>query len=311
MAKGGPKTNQLAWDDLRTALFLARAGSVRRAARELGVSHSTVLRRLRALESAMGAKLFVDTGEGYETTPAGQDVFDTATQLEDSVVGLGRRVGGHDARLTGPVRVTLPDPFMPMLAPVFAEFARAQPGIEITVALGTHYVDLAHRAADVAVRIAEAPPPDLVGQKVCRVATAVYGSAEHLRGRSTRSLDALEWVDWERGSEMAFARWREQHHPKARVALRVDAGWAFREAIDAGVGVAIAPCALGETMPGWRRVRPVPEVSAPLWVLTHRDLRTTARVRVVRDFLVDALRSRRALIEGRTPARQHPRARSV
>lgn len=298
MPSSGPNSHHLSWDDLRTALFLARAGSVRKAARELGVSHSTVLRRLAALEAAVGVELFVDKGEGYETTPAGQDVFDTASAVEEAFLGLERRVRGRDTKLVGPVRVTLPDPFAALLAPIFAELAREQPGIEVTLTLASDFVDLAHRAADVAIRVADAPPPDLVGHRVGQAASGIYGSEAYLRGRSTRDLASLAWVDWEQGSERVFARWVRANVPAARIALRVDTGWAFRDAIDAGAGVGLVPCALGELVPGWQRVRRVAELTSSLWVLTHRDLRTTARVRVVRDFVVEALLKRRALLEG-------------
>jgi DNA-binding transcriptional LysR family regulator len=295
----GPNLHHVNWDDLRTALFLARAGSIRKAARELGVSHSTVLRRLRALEEAVGVELFVNKGDGYEATPAGQDVFDTATTLDEAVTGLERRVSGHDFRLTGPVRVTIPDPLVPLVFPIFSAFSREQPGIEVTLALGAGFVDLAHRAADVAIRITGAPPPDLVGQRVCNVNVGIYGSEAYLRGRNTKSLASLDWVSLERGSDMAFAKWIETHLPNAHIALRVGQPWGLREAVDAGAGVGLMPCALGESMPGWRRIKLVPEISAPLWVLSHRDLRTTTRVRVLRDFVVNALRAKRALIEGK------------
>src|SRR6185436_1446139 len=113
MTKHGPKTNHLDWEDLRSALHLARSGSVRRAARALGVSHSTVLRRLAALEATTRVRLFERKPDGYELTPAGQDVFDTARDLEEGVAALERRVAGRDLRLSGTVRVTLPDPFLP------------------------------------------------------------------------------------------------------------------------------------------------------------------------------------------------------
>ena len=86
MPSTGAKIDHLGWDDLRVALFLARCGSVRRAGRVLGVSHSTILRRVRELEEAAGVQLFVNKGDGYEATAAGQDVFDTATQLEEMVL---------------------------------------------------------------------------------------------------------------------------------------------------------------------------------------------------------------------------------
>ncbi len=294
----GPKFDHLDWDDLRTALFLARSGSVRGAARKLGVSHSTVLRRLSALEGRTGVRLFERKPDGYEVTPAGQDVFDTARGLEDLVLSLERRVQGHDLRLAGPVRVTLPDPFLPMLLPDLRAIARELPDIEVTIDVGTGYVDLAHREADIAIRTTDEPPPDLVGRRLVMAGVAVYGSARYLAKRAVANLEALDWVGWPTDSQMAFARWMGKNVPSARVALRCSTGWAIRDAVDAHLGVAVLPCVLGETMPGWRRVRPVADLSAPVWILTHRDLRTTARVRVLRDRLAEAIVRKRAILEG-------------
>ena len=299
MATNGSKIDHLGWDDLRTALSVAREGSVRSAARALGVSHSTVLRRLHVLEAAAGVRLFQRTAEGYEVTPAGQDVFDTATEVEERVLGLERRVTGRDLRLSGGVRVTLPDPLWPAMAPVFRELSSAYPDIDVTLSVSTEYADLAHRAADVAVRIAAQPPADLVGRRVGSAGVGIYGSASYLQGRSTRELAALDWVGWDAGSEMAFARWTASHIPSERVTVRVSAGWQLRDAVDADLGVAILPSALGEHQRHWRRVKLLPELAPPLWILTHRDLRTTARVRVVRDFLAEAILNRRTVFEGK------------
>jgi DNA-binding transcriptional LysR family regulator len=309
MRAAGPKIDHLDWDDLRTALFLARAGSVRKAARGLGVSHSTVLRRLEALESSTGVRLFERKPDGYELTPAGQDVFDTAGALEEIVAGLERRVEGRDLRLAGAVRVTLPDPFLALLLPPLRELGAAQPDINVTVAVDVGYADLAHREADIAVRVASEPPPDLVGRRLVTAGVGVYGSEDYLRRRKTKDLGALDWVGWESDSQMAFERWRAKSFPEARVTLRASTAWAIRDAVDAGLGVSIFPCALGGTRPGWRCLRRIPEASAPLWVLTHADLRTTARVRLVRDALTDAMLAQRAVIEGRDKA--DPRARAA
>src|SRR4051812_847897 len=176
----GPKTDHIDWDDLRTALFLARAGSVRSAARSLGVSHSTVLRRLAALEARAEVRLFERKPDGYELTAAGQDVFDTAKSLEDVVLGLERRVEGRDLRLSGPVRVTLPDPLLPLLLPDARDFCAAHPAIEVTLAVGLRFADLANREADVAIRFAGEPPPDLVGRKIGSGMCAIYGSKRYL-----------------------------------------------------------------------------------------------------------------------------------
>lgn len=298
MAKSGSQIDHLSWDDLRVALVLARTGSVRKTGRELGVSHSTVLRRIHELEAAASVQLFVNKGEGYEPTAAGQDVFDTASELEETVLGLERRVAGRDQRLSGTVQVTFPDPFAPLLMPALTEISRTHPGIEIGLSLSTGYLDLAHRAADIAIRTTANPPPDLIGRRVAMAAVAVYGSARYLQGRNTDDLESLDWVGWEEGSSMYFAHWMAANVPRARVAVRVNAAWGFRDALDADLGIAIMPCALGELHRTWRRVADVPEASAPLWVLTHRDLRRTARVSVVREALIAAIDKHRALIEG-------------
>jgi len=294
------KQTTLGWDDLRVALHVARAGSMRKAARTLGVSHSTVLRRIAELEEAARARLFERKDDRYELTSAGQDAVDTARELEEVVTGLERRVDGLDLRLSGPIRVTLPDPLLPALLPHVRAFGAEYPDIDVTLAVSVGYLDLAQREADVALRIATEPPPDLVGRRAALVGAAIYGSKRYLAGRPTKELSRLDWVGWQAGSTMAFARWMAENVPKARVAVRVDSSWALRDAVDAELGVALLPCALGDAKPNWRRLKLLPEMRVPLWVLTHRDLRATARVRVLRDFLFEAIARERALYEGRS-----------
>jgi DNA-binding transcriptional LysR family regulator len=142
------------------------------------------------------------------------------------------------------------------------------------------------------------------GRRLASAAAAVYGHESYLEGRSTRDLSSLDWVGWDADSTMAFARWMRTHVPSARVGLRVNTAWAMRDAGDAGIGVALFPCAFGSVCPGWRRVHAVRDVSAPLRILTHQDLKTTARVRVLRDYLAERIVARRAVIEGkRSPIR--------
>jgi DNA-binding transcriptional LysR family regulator len=98
---------------------------------------------------------------------------------------------------------------------------------------------------------------------------------------------------------MAFAQWMQRHVPAARVALRVNTSWVISEAIDADLGVALLPCAVGGVRKGWRKVRDLAGASAPLWILTHQDLRTAARVRALRDHLATAIGRQRSIVEGR------------
>lgn len=300
MRRTGPKTDHLDWDHLRTTLFLARTGSVRRAARELGVSHATILRRVDALERASGVRLFDRGADGYALTPAGQDVFDSAGAVEEIVGGLERRIEGRDLRLAGPVRVTLPDPFVPIVLPALRAFGELHPDIAVTLAPDVGFADLAHREADVALRVAPDPPPDLVGKKLLVAGVGIYAAESYLAGKKKLDLRTLDWVGWEVTSRMAFERWQQANVPEARVRIRASTSFGMRDAVDAGFGVAIFPCALGGTRPGWRCIKLLREMSAPLWILTHADLRTTARVRAVRDALADAMLAARKVVEGQS-----------
>jgi DNA-binding transcriptional LysR family regulator len=297
----GPKIDQhskLGWDDLRVALALGRAGSVRAASRALGVSHSTVLRRLEALETSTGAQLFDRSPAGWELTAAGQDVFESAGELETIVLGLERRVEGRDHRLAGPVRVTMPEPILPVLAPDLLRFSAAHPDIDLTTTVGSAFADLALREADIALRVSPEPTPSLIGRRVAMTSCAIYGTKRYLQGRSLRDLERLDWVGLPPESTALFAQWMNRNVPNANVVLRVDTTSAIREAVDADAGVAIIPCAAAATR-GYRRVRKLPELDAPLWVLTHEDLRSKARLRTCRDFLAEAIANKRDVFLGR------------
>jgi DNA-binding transcriptional LysR family regulator len=91
------------------------------------------------------------------------------------------------------------------------------------------------------------------------------------------------------------------HVPRARIRCRITQDWQIKEAIDADLGLTLSPCALGDLQPGWRRVKLVRDMAAPLWLLSHRDLRATARMRACREFLAEAVLAKRDLIEGRRP----------
>jgi DNA-binding transcriptional LysR family regulator len=290
------------WSDLPVLLAVERHGTLRAAAKALRVSHSTVLRRLAAVEASLGARLFDrDPAGRYEPTAAGQDAFDTARQLEELVQVMERRIQGRDLELRGPLHVTMPAAFMPVFATDLARFCDTYPNIELSVAAGLGMADLAYREADIALRITPAPSPDLVGRRLATVAVGVYGSTDYLAGHPARTpLDKHVFIGWHASmAHTVFARWIATHVPRARIRCRLAQDWQAKEAIDAGWGLALAPCALGDSQPHWRRVRLARDLATPLWILTHRDLRATARMRTCRDFLAEAVAAKRDLIEGR------------
>jgi DNA-binding transcriptional LysR family regulator len=292
------------WADLPIVLAVARHGTLRTAARALAISHSTVLRRLEIVEASLGAKLFERRPTGrLELTPAGQDAFETSQQLEELVGVMERRIHGRDLDLAGPLQVTMPAGLVPLLARELAVFCDRYPKIDLSLSAGYGYVDLAHREADVALRVTDSPSPELVGRRLVNTAVGIYGSVAYLGTRPARTpLDRHDFIGWDpSAAHAAFARWMQEHVPRARIRCRITQDWQIKEAIDAGLGLTLAPCALGDLQPHWRRVKLVREVTAPLWLLTHRDLRSSARMRAFREFLAEAVLAKRDLIEGRHP----------
>lgn len=294
--------HSLAWTDLQHVLAVADAGSLAAAARVLGVNHTTVLRRVVAFEKQLGVKLFARSPVGYTLTAAGEEVAAAARQIGDTVHDVERRLAGRDLRLTGTVRITTTDTLATALVPgALASFRAAHEAIELELTATPAMLNLSKRDADVAVRPSKAPPPNLVGRRVAGVAFALYAAPVYLARRpARRELDRHAWlVPDDSLAGTTVARWVARTLAVTPV-LRADSFMALAYAARGGLGVAALPCFVGDALGGLRRVRgPIAEMASELWVLTHADLRGTARIRAVTDHLVAALAADRALLEGR------------
>jgi DNA-binding transcriptional LysR family regulator len=308
--------SRIDWEDLRTVLAVAQAGSLAAAARALGMNHTTVLRRVNAFEKRLGLRLFDRLPTGYALTAGGEELLVAASQMAETVTALERRLAGQDLRLEGTLRVTTTDTLMAsILPPVLAAFARRHPGILVEVTTRSAFADLTRRDADVAIRPTADPPETLVGRRVAGLAFAVYGAPAYLEeqgfGReSPLPLEGQRWIGLDDVlASSSVARWIRSLRPAAAIALRVDSLVGAREAATAGLGLAALPCYLGDRSPGLLRVGDlVPEMATALWVLTHEDLRRTARVSTFTEFAAQALASQRPLLEGQSPARSQAAA---
>jgi DNA-binding transcriptional LysR family regulator len=172
---------------------------------------------------------------------------------------------------------------------VLPRFEARYPEIDLELSAATRYVDLHRGEADVAVRIAEAPDSNLVGRRVATVSVGVYGSRSYARRNDGVGLAKLDWLAWELGSTSVFATWIDTHIKASQIRLRLGGLPELEKGIDADLGVTLMPVSLGEERRTWQRLHRVKEIQAPVWVLSHPDLKTTARVRAVRDFIGDVL----------------------
>ena len=159
------RTGELPWDDLRCVLAIARAGSLSGAARELGIEHSTVFRRLNSVEKRLGVRLFERSPRGYTPTACGELAAAAAGAMESEALGVERRMLGADARLTGVVRLATSELFAGFLLPrVLKQFLEAHPGVEVETHIASRMVDLTRREADLALRATVSPPEHLPGR---------------------------------------------------------------------------------------------------------------------------------------------------
>jgi DNA-binding transcriptional LysR family regulator len=290
------------WDDLRLVLAVFREGTLSGAARKLGVTHSTVFRRLGTIEEKIGARLFERFRDGYTPTPAGETAAQSAARLEDEVLTLERKLSGRDLKPSGTVRMTTTDTLGPILMRHLPAMRALHPDIQLEIVISNAMANLTRREAEIAIRPTLMPPEILVGRRVSQIAHAIYGSRAYLSRRDDKDLSAHDWI----GLDDALAgtvvgRWMHENLRPARITCRVDAIPALRDAAVAGLGLALLPCYVGDLAAGLRRVAPkaLAEPRSALWLLTHDDLKHTARIRATLDFLARALASERALLEGR------------
>ena len=231
--------------------------------------------------------------------------------IDETVTELERKLAGQDLRLSGIVRVTTTDTLMGSVLPeILAEFRAAHPGIQIEVALSNVMFNLSKRDADVAIRPANDPPETLVGRRIAKIAFAVYAKSAYLaKHRKSDGLAAHDWVGPDDSlADTSVARWMRSELPESKITLRANSLLGLRQAAQAGLGLAPLPCYLGDTSPDLVCVhRPIPAMETALWILTHEDLRRTARIRAFTEFAADAFGRRRPLLEG---AQARPRART-
>jgi DNA-binding transcriptional LysR family regulator len=299
---------ELDWSDLRYALAVGATGSLAGAARQLGVNHTTVLRRLDALEARLGARLFERTRHGYHPTDAGALLLEQARRMADQADEIERRVMGRDRELTGLLRVTTAFVVMEHLLPQpLAAFARAYPGIEVEgvenanlLALSRRHADDSsnwkRREADVALRLSAQVAEHLVGRPLGMTHCRVYA----LRGapdlpQTVQPMAALlrdvPWVAFERDAQSrVYDQWMRKHLGSTQVRLRVDIFNALAAVLRTGIGVGLLPTFMERRHPELVAVsEPIPELSVPVWMLTHPDLRQTARVRAFMQHVGDGI----------------------
>ena len=301
--KYGWSLSHVNWDDLKIFLAVARRGSARAAAEQLDIHHSTIARRIEAFESTQNVQLFHRTTTGYRLTPAGESLLASVVRIEQEVNCIERNILGRDAELKGEIRVTMPDVLAAnLLMPDLVAFMDTYPEIDLKVLVSYSMLSLAKREADVAIRLSDRPAEHLIGRKAIRYHVATYASKAYLqRYPLPDKTEGAHWIGWD--FPMPKAEWiRQSNFPAVPSRGHFNNVLVQLAAVKAGVGMARLPCFIGDVEPSLQRVPPGnDEPFHDIWILTHKDLLSTARIQVFMDFVAAAFKQKQDLLEGRFP----------
>ena len=295
------------WDDIRYFLDVSRGGSVRAAAKSLGVNHATVLRRIAQLEERLGALMFEKLPAGYRLTAAGDEVLELAKQMEASSLKLETRVLGRDQSVRGLLRVTLAPPLAnQLLMPDFADFARLHPEIEMEILSFGELANLTNREADVAIRVVydrKTLPLNLHGLKGPEVFGGVYMSRDRLAAWRAGAPDPIRWIvislhgipDWASEGEVRTTG----------VPFRTTDAESQIAAVRQGLGLTTLPCFIGDVDPLLVRVPGTDlHMYGTVWFLTQGETRKTKRVRLFTEFISRRLAAYAPLLSGQTTSHE-------
>jgi DNA-binding transcriptional LysR family regulator len=286
------------WDDLRVFLAMAHAGTTTDAADRLGINQSTVSRRLKQLEADAGVALFARRARGLMLTDAGKEMLEHAEDISSRFASLGRGLVGRDVKLAGTIRVSVGDFLVEPLTPAIAEFGRRYPDIVVEVAVSSDIVSLERSEADIIFRLSRDVPDHLFGRRIAKAGLAIYGTEAHLEQRDRVGLEGLDWIRWaQRWAGIPPEVWIDANIPPGRCRARIDSGLAARELIAAGLGVGFQLCRTADLDPRLRRLSEPLDFGMSLWLLTHPDLRRTARIKAMMSFVGDALIAQRTRFE--------------
>ncbi len=285
------------WDNVRHFLEVVRSGSVIQASHQLGVNQTTVSRRITALEKRLGNRLFERSINGWMITPLGEKIIASAEHMAEEIHTIERFVMADSQELRGRLRLTVGDICTQQLVlPAIERFLEKYPEVDLEIVATRDDLDLTAREADIAVRATDTPPQNLVGTRITHLAFNIYGNKKALAIVNTNStISCITWL----GDGSSRPLWIEKSFPKTKRIYRATELGLMQKMVKQGLGIAQLPCALCDPDPDLYRI-PVRFVEPGwgLWVLSHVDLRTTARVRIFKKYIVDELKNKTCLIEG-------------
>lgn len=279
------------WDALQAFLAVARTGRISAAARRLDVEHTTISRRLTALEATLGVPLFYRTNTGYTLTAHGRNALTQAEAMELAALALTGRAREESGAIAGRVRIAMAPEFAShWLGPQLKVFRAKHPQIDVHILVGTRQRDLSRGEAELAVQSPRPRQKDLVAVRIGRTSLALYASTTILtsarwRITSPEMLRGAPLLTYTSAFQMLQeAKWFQAMLSSVGSYMETNSTHALLAATRAGVGVGVLPRFVA------RGHDDLVEVSEPVathdvWLITHPEFRRDPKVRATADFL--------------------------
>lgn len=288
--------DKLDWNQLKAFLETAETGSLSAAARKLGLTQPTLSRQVAAIEQRMGVTLFERVGKAMALTTTGLDLLEHARAMGAAAEALGLAASGRSQAVGGVVSVSATDMVAAhLLPPLVRQLRQKEPGIAIEVICTDALSDLLRREADIAIRHLKPEQPDLIARLIREAEANFYASADWVRahGHPRRAEEAaqLPFVGSDRsGQFLAYLRQHGLPLSEANFSCYCDHSTAHWALVRQGMGIGAMIDEIARETPGIIRVLDeVPPLRFPFWLVTHRELRTSQRIRVVFEALAQGL----------------------
>jgi DNA-binding transcriptional LysR family regulator len=291
---------------LSSVLLTFRNGTPLKAAKVLSWAPSTVYRAIERLENEIGVPLFERNAAGWIPTATGHRIVRLAEKIESEAAQTELQVLGTNGGFPAPLRISASDGLSEgYLAPVLARYSRTMKSLAIELIVDNQFANLTRREADIAIRPSDKPGDGLIGRRAGKLAHAFYCAAPLLRKNGIPgSISDLSTF------RVCLMSGRFEHHTAARwwssgirrkmnVSFVANTEMSLAAAIEAGMGIGILPCFLGDRLKGVQRVRTI-AIGQPvdIWLVSHVSLKENKVVRGLIDFLAKSMRRDAATLAG-------------
>lgn len=283
----GENSHMQNWQDLRYFHALAQTGSLSAAARQLGVEHATIARRIAALEDATKLKLVDRRGRRLVLTGQGREMAVIAARMEAEALAV-ERLSAAGGALKAEVTISAPPAYAQyVLAEKLAQLRKTHPGLRITLIGETRYASLERREADIAIRLVRPEKGDLVLRKIDELSFRLYGTREYLESRAAGDWDYIAYDESMDGAPQQ--KWLSERAGLQGFAIRVSALDMQLRLAQLGCGVALIPGFMTPESSGLCVAEPEQSpLTRDVWLTIHSDIRNAPAIRAVTDALVAA-----------------------